>query len=157
MTRDWLREAVLRWREEKQHPSTGRGARWRRRLRPGSGRGGRAATACTYALQLTLVRRDQQVQGLLGEIGPDCHHLLPQLGVHLVLVNPTCAREHRRAGKSTCTAFTHRRKDTNTSHTRLHEITQKTKSRSGFISEVCCSARQSKSELRDKLCAVWRQ
>lgn len=24
--RDWLREAVLRWREEKQHPSTGRHA-----------------------------------------------------------------------------------------------------------------------------------
>lgn len=147
MTRDWLREAVLRWREEKQHPSTGRGARWRRRrLRLRPGRGCRAAAACTYALQLTLVRRDQQVQGLLGEIGPDCHHLLPQLGVHLVLVDPTCARrvhanahgrkEHPHGGTCTCNAFTPTHADrgtnTTTSHTRLHEITENKEQKKSF-------------------------
>lgn len=46
-------------------------------------------SACTHTLQLTLVRRNQQIQGLLGEVGPDCHHLFSQLCVHLVLVNTT--------------------------------------------------------------------
>lgn len=42
-------------------------------------------------LQLTLMWRNQQIQSLLGEVGPDRHHLFPQLCVHLVLVNTTYA------------------------------------------------------------------
>lgn len=75
--RDGLSEAILRWSEEKQ--------RWSARsLRPRPPRLGRAC-----ALQLTLMWRHQQIQMLLGEIGPDGHHLFPQLCVHLVLVYPT--------------------------------------------------------------------
>lgn len=63
--RDRLSEAILRWSEEKQRWS----ARW---LRP---RPPRLGNAC--ALQLTLMWRHQQIQMLLGQIGPDGHHLFP--------------------------------------------------------------------------------
>lgn len=63
--RDGLSEAILRRSEEKQRWST-------RSLRPRPPRLGRACT-----LQLTLVWRHQQIQMLLGEIGPDGHHLFP--------------------------------------------------------------------------------
>lgn len=63
--RDGLSEAILRWSEEKQC--------WNARsLRPRPPRLGRAC-----ALQLTLMWRHQQIQMLLGEIGPDGYHLLP--------------------------------------------------------------------------------
>ena len=45
--------------------------------------------AYTHTLRLTLMWRNQQIQSLLGEVGPDRHHLFPQLSVHLVLVNTT--------------------------------------------------------------------
>ena len=46
-------------------------------------------------LALTLVGGDQQVQRLLGQIGPDGHHLLPQLGIHLLFVSSACEWEQR--------------------------------------------------------------
>lgn len=79
--KDWLRKAVLQVAgEEKQSCSTGQ-----HRVATSMPR----CCTCTNNLQLTLVWWNQQIQRLLGEIGPDCHHLFPQFCVHLMLINTT--------------------------------------------------------------------
>lgn len=60
--------------------------------------------ARAHTLQLTLMRCHQQIQRLLGEIGPDSHHLFPQFCIHLVLVNTTYGHmQHMHACTSTYT------------------------------------------------------
>lgn len=39
---------------------------------------------------LTFVRRHQQIQSLLGQVGPDQGDLLPQLSIALVLLHTAC-------------------------------------------------------------------
>lgn len=51
-------------------------------------------------LALTLVRGDQQVQRLLGQVGPDGHYFLPQLSVHLLFVGSACGWAQRGISRS---------------------------------------------------------
>lgn len=46
---------------------------------------------------LTFVRRHQQIQSLLGQIGPNQRDLLSQLSVTLVLFNTPCRKGEKRS------------------------------------------------------------
>lgn len=50
---------------------------------------------------LTFVRRHQQIQSLLGQIGPNQRDLLSQLSIALVLFNTPCGKEGERRSHTT--------------------------------------------------------
>lgn len=59
----------------------------------------------TVLAALTFVRRHQQVQSLLGQVGPHQRDLLPQLSITLVLLHTTCSQGGEGGGE-TCPGST---------------------------------------------------